>query len=103
MNRRQKKKAYKKKYGQNPPKSEIKYYYRNWSKVLNRTVPKLAAAMIEVAEYVQRVVRKSFEATKEIIERIQTMPEEEFNRILEESGVDEETKKIAIRIRRGKE
>ena len=26
MNRRQKKKAYKKKYGHNPPKTEVKYY-----------------------------------------------------------------------------
>lgn len=104
MNRRQKKKAYKKKYGHNPPKTEAKYHSRYWGKVAAKQV---AASMEAIGEVVRALVPAIQEAlntfcriTKEAIEHIKTMPEEDFNRFLESEEVDERAKALARQIRR---
>ena len=99
MNRRQKKKAYKKKYGYNPPKSEIKYHY----KYLAKAAKKIAEIAVKTIELMAKEVSRLLSEIPKAMERMRTMPEDEFNRILEESGIDEEAKRVARRIRYGKE
>ena len=92
MNRRQKKKAYKKKYGHTPPKTEVKYYGKEWDKIVARAMdgkPVIRKAMEDMARL-----------TRETVTRIQTMPEEDFNSFLENSDMDESTKALARQIRR---
>lgn len=95
MNRRQKKKAYKKKYGHNPPKSEAKYLYEIGAKA----VEGIAAGIKQIVPAITAAVNAARAAAKEAIENIKTMPEEDFNRLLESSDLDEGSKKLARRIR----
>lgn len=103
MNRRQKKKAYKKKYGHNPPKTEVKYYGKEWGKIVARTMDGIAEAMRAVIPAIRKAVEDIARLTRETITRIQTMPEEEFNSLLENSDIDESTKALARQIRRKKQ
>lgn len=96
MNKRQAKKAYKKKYGHNPPKSEAKYLYE----VAAKAVEGIAAGIKQIIPAVTAAVNAVMAATKEAIENIKTMPEEDFNRLLENSDLDEGSKELARRIRR---
>lgn len=112
MNRRQKKKAYKKKYGFNPPKDkEYATFLDNFAfpvaaayrEYVNRIVDDFTEAIKRVipaiTEMVSVAMEATKEATKEAIENIKTMPEEDFNRILESSDLDERTKVLARQIR----
>ena len=103
MNRRQKKKAYKKKYGHNPPKTEVKYYGKEWGKIVARTIDGIAEAMRTVITAIRKAVEDMARLTRETITRIQTMPEEDFNSFLENSDMDESTKELARKIRRNGE
>lgn len=103
MNRRQKKKAYKKKYGHNPPKTEVKYYGKEWGKIVARTIDGIAEAMRTVIPAIRKAVEDMARLTRETITRIQTMPEEDFNSFLENSDMDESTKELARKIRRNGE
>lgn len=103
MNRRQKKKAYKKKYGHNPPKTEVKYYGKEWGKIVARTIDGIAEAMRAVIPAIRKAVEDMARLTRETITRIQTMPEEDFNNFLENSDMDESTKELARKIRRNGE
>ena len=96
MNRRQKKKAYKKKYGYNPPKTEVKYHRKKWGKLMNGMAEAIRAAIPVVRKIIENMARLA----QEITTRIQTMPEEEFNSLLENSDIDESTKALARQIRR---
>lgn len=93
MNRRQKKKAYKKKYGHNPPKTEVRYYGKEWGRIVSRAIRDLVPA-------IKKAIDSLVNMAAEAIENIKTMPEEDFNRLLESSDLDEGTKKMARRIRR---
>ena len=103
MNRRQKKKAYKKKYGHNPTKTEVKYYGKEWGKIVARTIDGIAEAMRAVIPAIRKAVEDMARLTRETITRIQTMPEEDFNNFLENSDMDESTKELARKIRRNGE
>lgn len=103
MNRRQKKKAYKKKYGHNPPKTEVKYYGKEWGKIVARTIDGIAEAMRTVIPAIRKAMEDMARLTRETITRIQTMPEEDFNSFLENSDMDESTKELARKIRRNGE
>lgn len=96
MNKRQAKKAYKKKYGHNPPKSEAKYLYE----VAAKAVEGIAAGIKQIMTAITAAVSAAMAAAKEAIENIKTMPEEDFNRLLESSDLDEGTKEMVRRIRR---
>lgn len=89
MNRRQKKKAYKKKYGNNPPKTEVKYYGKKWRRIIARTIPVIRDTMEKFAR-----------ATRETTERIKNMPEDEFLRFLDNPELTECAKAMAREIRR---
>ena len=71
MNRRQKKKAYKKKYGYNPPKTEVKYHRKKWGKLMNGMAEAIRAAIPVVRKIIENMARLA----QEITTRIQTMPE----------------------------
>ena len=96
MNKRQAKKAYKKKYGHNPPKSEAKYL----CEVAAKAIEGIAAGIKQIMPAITAAVSAAMAATKEAIENIKTMPEEDFNRLLENTDLDEGTKEMARRIRR---
>lgn len=86
MNRRQKKKAYKKKYGHNPPKTEVKYYGKEWGRIVAReewgrivaramdgkaeairaTIPVIRKALEDMA----RLTRETVESTKALARQI---------------------------------
>ena len=100
MNRRQKKKAYKKKYGHNPPKTEIQYHYKEWGRKAAKAVEGLAEGIRQIIPAITEMVSAAAEAAKEAIENIKTMPEEDFNRLLENSDLDEGAKALARQIRR---
>lgn len=111
MNRRQKKKAFKKKYGYNPPKtSELKIDI-DWSAVAENMVS-LGARVRETVEYVANVIIPDFaervskllkdmqRAVNELVEKIKEMPEEEWQEFKKE--LTEEQIQLAERIRRRK-
>lgn len=100
MNRRQKKKAYKKKHGNNPPKTEVKYYGKKWGKVVNRAMDGIAEVIRTAIPVICKVLEDAARLALQTTTRIQTMPEEEFNRFLENPDFDEEARKLAKRIRR---
>lgn len=100
MNRRQKKKAYKKKYGQNPPKTEVKYYGKKWGKIIARVMDEIVKVIRTTIPVICKALEDAARLTQETTTRIQTMPEEEFNRFLENPDFDEEARKLAKRIRR---
>lgn len=95
MNKRQAKKAYKKKYGHNPPKSKAKYLYE----VAAKAVEGIAAGIKQIIPAITEVVNAVAKAATEAIENIKTMPEEDFNRLLESSDLDEGSKALARQIR----
>lgn len=100
MNRRQKKKAYKKKYGHNPPKTEIKYHAGYWAKTISKTMEAVAYTIRAMVPAIQEAFENAATALQEAIERIKTMPEEEFNRWLESTDMEEGVKTLAKQIRR---
>lgn len=100
MNRRQKKKAYKKKYGHNPPKTEAKYYGKEWGKIVARAMDGIAEATRAIIQAIRKAVEDMARLERETVTRIQTMPEEDFNSFLENSDMDESTKELARKIRR---
>ena len=99
MNRRQKKKAYKKKYGHNPPKTELQYHYKEWGKIISKAMDGVAEAISSLVPAMKKAIDSLVEMTKEAVENIKTMPEEDFNRILESSDMDERSKALARQIR----
>ena len=100
MNRRQKKKAYKKKYGHNPPKTEAKYYGKEWGKIVARAMDGIAEATRAIIPVIRKAVEDMARLARETVTRMQTMPEEDFNSFLENSDMDESTKELARKIRR---
>ena len=100
MNRRQKKKDYKKKYGHNPPKTEAKYYGKEWGKIVARAMDGIAEATRAIIPVIRKAVEDMARLARETVTRMQTMPEEDFNSFLENSDMDESTKELARKIRR---
>lgn len=99
MNKRQAKKAYKKKYGHNPPKTEMQYYSKEWGRIATKVMEGITEGIKQIIPAITEMVSVAMEATKEAIENIKTMPEEDFNRILESSDLDKRTKILARQIR----
>ena len=99
MNRRQKKKAYKKKYGHNPPKAEVKYYGKEWGRIMARTMETVAESIRAAIPVIRDTLEKFARATRETTERIKTMPEDEFLRFLDNLET-EGAKAMARQIRR---
>lgn len=100
MNRRQKKKAYKKKYGHNPPKTEVKYYGKEWGRIIARTMETVAEAIRAAIPVIRKSLEDMARLTRETIARIQTMPEDEFLRFLDNPELTEDAKAMARQIRR---
>lgn len=108
MNKRQAKKAYKKKHGFNPPKDKqyatfldnfifpVQEAYREY---VNRIVDNFTEAIRRVIPAITEMVNAAVDTVKEAIENIKTMPEEDFNRLLENSDLDEGAKALARQIR----
>ena len=99
MNRRQKKKAYKKKYGHNPPKTEAKYYGKEWGRIMARTMETVAESIRAAIPVIRDTLEKFARATRETTESIKTMPEDEFLRFLDNLET-EGAKAMARQIRR---
>ena len=108
MNRRQKKKAYKKKYGFNPPKDKQYATFLDnfifpvaeaYQEYINRIVDDFTEAIKRVIPTIAEMVNTAIDTAKEAIENIKTMPEEDFNRLLESSDLDEAAKALARQIR----
>ena len=100
MNRRQKKKAYKKKYGHNPPKTEVKYYGKEWGRIIARTMETVAEGIRAAIPVIRETLENFARATRETTERIKTMPEDEFLRFLDNPELTEDAKAMARQIRR---
>lgn len=100
MNRRQKKKAYKKKYGHNPPKTEVKYYGKEWGRIIARTMETVAEGIRAAIPVIRETLENFARATRETTERIKTMPEDEFIRLLDNPELTEGAKAMARQIRR---
>lgn len=101
MNRRQKKKAYKKKYGHNPPKTEAQYHRKEWNGTVSRIINEIMEETISgIVPFIMKAINSMTTIVAEAIENIKTMPEEDFNRLLESSDLDGSAKVLAIQIRR---
>lgn len=101
MNRRQKKKAYKKRYGHNPPtKSRI---YQEYGIDMQNVADALAEGFRNVfnaaKEAVEIIGKKLAEAWEKAKENIQTMTDEEYAEFLEE--LPQEARGWAAAIRMG--
>lgn len=100
MNRRQKKKAYKKKYGHNPPITEVQYHYKEWGMIVSRAMDEITEVISGLVPVIKKTIDSLATITADAIENIKTMPEEDFNRLLESSDLDEGTQALARKIRR---
>lgn len=100
MNRRQKKKAYKKKYGHNPPKTEVKYYGKEWGRIIAGVMETVVESIRAAIPIIRDTLEKFARATRETTERIKTMPEDEFLRFLDNPELTEGAKAMARKIRR---
>lgn len=101
MNRRQKKKEYKKRYGHNPPTKS--YIYQAYGVDMQAVADALAEGFRNLfsaaKQAVEIVGRKLVEAAEQAKERIQTMTEEEYAEFLE--GLEPEARGWAAVIRMG--
>lgn len=108
MNRRQKKKAFKKKYGMNPPdimKLELEI---DWTGVAKEIIG-LGERAMKTLDYVTKVIIPEFglnlrelakeltEGTEELIERIKMMSDSDWEKFKEQLAEDQ--KEIAERIK----
>lgn len=100
MNRRQKKKAYKKKYGHNPPKTKVKYYGKEWGGIIARTMETVAEGIRTAIPVIRDTLEKFARDTKETAERIKTMQEDQILRFLDNPELTEDAKAMAREIRR---
>lgn len=100
MNKRQKKKAYKKKYGHNPPKTEMEYHIRYWKRTAAMVVEDVSQAIHNMIPVIKATMITIEELVKSTTEYIKLMPEEEFDRLLEHPDVNNRTKVLANQIRR---
>lgn len=97
MNRRQKKKAYKKRYGHNPPtKSRI---YQEYGIDMQNVVEGFRNIFNAAKEAVEIIGKKLAEAWEKVKENIQTMTDEEYAEFLEE--LPQEARGWAAAIRMG--
>ena len=85
MNRRQKKKAYKKRYGHNPPTKSYLYqeYGIDMQNVADALAKGIKLACEAITEAIAAVTKNITAAWKYTKERIQTMTEEEYAEYLE--------------------
>lgn len=111
MNRRQKKKAFKKKYGYNPPKETSIELSIDWNEVAraasefgkraNIALDYFAKVVIpETVKQIQEIIETATEALKNAMENIKNMPEEDWEELKKQ--LSEEQKAIGESIRRGK-
>lgn len=109
MNKRQAKKAYKKKHGFNPPKDkEYATFLDNfvfpaaaaYREYVNRIVDDFTREIKRAIPAITAAINAAIDTAKEAIENIKTMPEEDFNRLLESESLDEGAKALARQIRR---
>ena len=98
MNRRQKKKAYKKKYGHNPPKTEIKYNAKYWGKIIARAVAVAADAITAAIQTISEIVADLKETAQATVAKIQAMPEADFIEWVESADLPKESKALAWEI-----
>lgn len=99
MNKRQKKKAYKKKYGHNPPKTEMKYHTRYWRRTGTRAVESISQAINNMIPVIKTTIITIGKLVKNTTEYIKYMSEEDFNNFLESPDIDDRTKDLAKQIR----
>lgn len=111
MNKRQAKKAFKKKYGYNPPKQikPLSAKVKNWDGFRPALIfpDEMAEALSTSINLVSQGIRRMAEELGRFISdfriKIQTMPEEEFNSWLESDELDDQQKGLLKLIReRGK-
>lgn len=100
MNRRQAKKAYKKKYGHNPPKTRVRLYAsKEWRRILNEVIEGATRAMQVMAKAAKELSSSIRNMTDEVIEHIKTMSDEDFDELMKRVDLSAEAKAIAWRIR----
>ena len=97
MNRRQKKKAFKKKYGYNPPPRRT--VNRG---IVDTLISRIAPTIEPVFEAFKKLAEEAVRIAKETVEQVQTMPEEDFIKFLETPGMEESTKALAKQLRAAK-
>ncbi len=100
MNRRQKKKAYKKRYGHNPPtKSYIyKAYGVDMEVVADRMAEAFRNAFTVIREAIETVAKNITAVWEKTKENIQTMSDEEYAEFLEELKPEARGWAVAIRM-----
>lgn len=101
MNRRQKKKAYKKRYGHNPPEKSRIYqaYGIDIQNVVDALVDGIGMACKAITEALAAFTKNITSAWEHTREHIQTMSEEEYAEFLEE--LEPEARGWAVVIRMG--
>ena len=100
MNRRQKKKAYKKKYGHNPPTGSYIYQaygidMQNVAEALGNGIRMACEAISEAIVAFTKNITSAWESMKE---HIQTMTEEEYAEFVEELTPEQKGWAAAIRM-----
>lgn len=102
MNRRQAKKAYKKKYGHNPPKTEVRFYPKYHAKLVIKAMDLLPGVVERATAALRKMFEEAVRIAKETVVQVQTMPEEDFIKFLETPGMEESTKALAKQLRAAK-
>lgn len=100
MNKRQKKKAYKKRYGHNPPTKS--YFYKAYGVdmevVADGMVEAFSKAITAVKEVIEAVAKNITTAWEKTKESIKTMTDEEYAEFLEELTPEQRGWAAAIRM-----
>ena len=100
MNRRQKKKAYKKRYGHNPPTKDYLYkaYGVDTAVVADRMAETFRNVFTAVKKAIEVAAKNITVALEKIKENIQTMSEAEYAEFLEELTPEAKDWAVAIRM-----
>ncbi len=99
MNRRQRKKAFKKKYGFNPPKTDQRFHAKYLAKVMDKILDAIPDILGKVFAAIRQAALTVEERTRDMTEKMRSMTEEEFIEFLETSVKDEDTKELAKKMR----
>lgn len=105
MNRRQKKKAYKKRYGHNPPTKSYLYqaYADGMAEAFRNVFAGVDMAVVAVKEAIEVVAKNITTVWEKTKENIQTMSEAEYTEFLKELPPEARGWAAAIRLAAKKE
>ena len=78
----------------------VQHNCKDWHRIINRAMDGIVETISGLVPVLKKATDSIVAITAEVTENIKTMPEEDFNRLLESESLDEGAKALARQIRR---